>query len=107
STAPFANLDAAKRALGIGPVTPISWTLGIGDDASHALLLGRRSHSPAETYVLALEADRPPVEVKRLDGEPLGEIDAAIRVAGHWYVTTAQAAHELAATVVWLLDGSF
>ena len=110
TVAPFPNLEAARRGLGIGPVQPIQWSMGVGDDASHALLVGRRvggAGGVTETLVYALEADRPPLEVRRLDGELLGEVDATLRAAGHWYVVTGAQPHELPSTVLWLVDGSF
>jgi len=45
--------------------------------------------------------------VRRADGEPLGDVDAAARVAGHWYVATKPAPLAGAqTTVVWSIDGS-
>ena len=104
--APWTSVDAARRWLGIG-VGPTTWTLAGGDDADHALLLGRRgSTSPATTDVLVLESERAPFEVRRPGGDPFLEIDAALRVAGRWYLATPQAPGELAATVVWLVEGT-
>jgi hypothetical protein len=45
--------------------------------------------------------------VRRADGQPLPDVEAATRVLGHWYVATAQAPLELPATVVWEIEGSF
>jgi hypothetical protein len=104
--APWSGLDAARRWMGIG-AGPTTWALATGDDADHALLLGRRaSVSPATTDVFVLESERAPVEVRRPTGDPFLDVDAAIRVAGRWYVATPQAPGELAATVVWLVEGS-
>ena len=103
--APWASLDAARRWMGIGAV-PTTWALAPGDDADHALLLGKRSTAPPTTDVLVLESDRAPVEVRRPGGDPFLDVDAAVRVAGRWYVATPQAPGERAATVVWLVDGT-
>jgi hypothetical protein len=90
--------------IGAGPTT---WALATGDDADHALLLGRRaSNSPPTTDVFVLESERAPVEVRRPSGDPFLDVDAATRVAGRWYITTPQAPGERAATVVWLVEGA-
>jgi hypothetical protein len=54
--------------------------------------------------VFELEADRPPIELVRADGEPLGELLAATRTAGHWFLATAAPATDLLATIVWQVD---
>jgi hypothetical protein len=78
--------------------------VAVGDDGRHGLLIARRT-SPIEAVVIELEADRPPLEVKRADGEPFGEIESAVRASGHWFVTTTQSAGEIPAAVVWLVEG--
>jgi hypothetical protein len=55
--------------------------------------------------VLVLETDRAPLEVHRPGGDPLPDVEGAVRAGGRWYLATAQPAGELSATVVWLLDG--
>lgn len=75
----------------LGQITrPVSqWSVVAGDDTTHMLLLARRNASgasPMDTVAFELEADRPPFEVHRLDGAVIGEIDAAVRMQGHWYV---------------------
>jgi hypothetical protein len=80
-----------------------------GDDSSHALLVASHRNARAEGTVFELEADRAPLEVRRANGDPIGEIDAAVHAAGRWYVATSSAAG--AGTpgplqaVVWQLDG--
>jgi len=81
------------------------WTLTTGDDADHALLIVRRLSSPPSSDVVALETDRPPLEVLRPGGDPFPEVEAAARIGGRWVLATAQVTGELAATVVWLVDG--
>jgi hypothetical protein len=106
TVAPFASLDDAIRNVGAS-YGGSQWVLATGDDASHALAIGRRSPGYGQSSLLVLDADRPPLEVRRSDGEPLTEVDAAARVAGHWYVVTKPA--QLAGaqtTVIWSLDGS-
>lgn len=96
-SAGFPTLDAAHHAL------EVSWSMGLGDEPSTALLLGRRPGQ--ETTAFELEADHTPLEVRRADGEPFGQVDFATRAAGHWYLATRQAYGELAASVLWRVDG--
>jgi hypothetical protein len=91
----------------MGPTGPIQWSFAPADDDAHALLVGRRSSQTGlDAVVYALEADRAPIDVRRGDGEPLAEVDAAVRMGGRWYVASSQSAHELPATVVWVIEGS-
>ncbi len=107
AAAPFTSLDDARQRL-----QTIQWSVATGDDPAHALVLGRRHNGQAqETMVLAVEENRPPVEVRRADGELLGEIEAALRVGGRWFVTIPSAQYgqqqpELQSTAVWVIDGS-
>ena len=103
--APFANADAAARGLVTQPAanTALGWTFASGDDGGHALLFGRHG---AETTVLELDGDRPLAQLYRVDGEPFGEIDSAVRASGRWYMATAQGAGELPAEVLWQVDGT-
>jgi hypothetical protein len=107
SIAPFATLDAARRALlGGSPVT-LNWSLAIGDESTTALLIGKRiGVLPGVTGVFALEAERSPLEVHRADGEPFADVDSAIRASGHWYLVTGPSAGEPRAAVVYRVDGS-
>jgi hypothetical protein len=75
------------------------------DDVDHALLSGRRLYGGARGNLVVLETNRPPLEVHRSGGEPVADLDGAVRMAGHWYLATPQAAGELPALVVWLVDG--
>jgi hypothetical protein len=43
--------------------------------------------------------------VVTFDATPLPDFEAAIRIAGRWYLTTPQRGAERKATVVWTLDG--
>ncbi len=111
--APWASLELAARALAGAASGSPEWTLVPGDDPDHALLIERRaglagsvSSNPGVVAVEVLEADRAPAEVKRAEGEPLPDLQGAVRSGGRWYVATAQAPGEPAATVVWLLDGA-
>jgi hypothetical protein len=110
--APWANLEQASRALN-STVVPAEWTFVPGDDPDHAVLVERRaglvgsvSTTPGMVALAILEADRAPVEVRRVDGGLLPEVQGAVRSAGHWYLATAQLEGEPAATIVWLVDGS-
>ena len=62
-----------------------SWQMASADDPRHALLVARRTLS--DSIVLALEADRPPVEIRRADGEPFASLDAAVHLGGRWVLT--------------------
>jgi hypothetical protein len=103
--APWTSVDAARRGLQVNTGGANGWTLASGDDADHALLVVRRLASPVSTDVVVLETDRPPLEVHRPGGDPFPEVEAAARIGGRWVLATVQAAGELAATVVWLVDG--
>ena len=93
--------------LGGQPQRPISlWSLVPGDDATHALVIARRSSYGSSNYdsvVVDLEADRPPVEVHTASGLPLPEIDGAVRASGHWYI--AGWAADPSTTVVYEIEG--
>ncbi len=105
--APRVVVESSRFATGGGVARPVSssaWSVVIGDDSRHALLVARRS-SPLEAVVVQLETDRPTVELRRTDGEPFGEVESAVRSAGHWYIATAQGPGELAASVVWVVEG--
>jgi hypothetical protein len=110
--APWSSLDVAARTLGGG--SPIGeWTLVPGDDPDHALLIERRgamgngvASTPGTVGVQTLEADRPPVDVKRPDNHDLPDLQGAVRSGGRWYVSSAQPSGEPAATVVWVLEGA-
>jgi hypothetical protein len=114
SPAPWPSLEGAARALGGSTGGIPEWTLVPGDDADHALLIERRAglltslaggagnQSPS---LEILETDRAPIEARRAGGEPLPDLQGAVRTGGRWYVATSQIAGEPSATVVWLLDG--
>ncbi len=60
--------------------------LGFGDDKDHALLALRTyQNGRAETLLFALETNRPPVELRRLDGEPFTDFESATRMNGQWF----------------------
>ncbi len=110
--APWSGLSAAARAMGSSVGTLPEWTVIPGDDANHALLAERRSalvstvqSSPGDVTVVALETDRLPVDVRREGGALLPDLQGAVRSGGRWYVSTTQPPGEVAATVLWVLDG--
>jgi len=103
---PWASLDGAGRALGVGLGTPMLWVVAESDDPDHALLLARHTTVATTAEIFLLEAGRPPAEARRAGGDPFPEVEAATRVGGRWYVATAQSPGELAATVVWSFDGA-
>jgi len=78
-----------------------------GDDAAHALLVGRRTMRNNEIVLFELEGDRAPVELRRMDGEPFGEIEAYVRAAGRWFFATPVYSPTAApATAIWQVDGA-
>jgi hypothetical protein len=103
--APWPSQEAARRAFGQAGGQPTMWVLAPGDDADHALLVARRTLGTPSADVVMLESDKAPVEVRRPGGDPFPDVEGATRAAGRWYIATSQSAGELAATVVWLLDG--
>lgn len=103
--APWGSRDAAARFLGLMPAAVGAWNVLPSDDPDHGLLVVRRSWGPRGYDVLALEADRAPAEQHRSTGEPFAEVLGATRVAGRWYLATAQSGTERPAIVVWALDG--
>lgn len=108
TTPPQFVLDMTKIGSGYsyGIISNSSFQLAPGDDGAHALLIGRRI-ARTEGLVFELEADRAPVEVRRADGEPFGEIEGVVRVAGRWYVATqATSATGSLVTVIWQIEGS-
>jgi hypothetical protein len=103
--APWTSIESARRALHLNTGPANGWILAAGDDADHALLVGRRLTPLATSDVVVLETDRGPSEVHRPGGEPFPEVEAAVRSSGSWYMATAESPGELPATVVWLVDG--
>jgi hypothetical protein len=106
SAAPWSSLESARRALGQGLGAPVGWMLAPGDDAEHALLIARRTMGAPSAEVWALTTDQAPVAVQRPGGDAIPDIEGAVRIGGRWVLATVQPASELAATVVWVLDGS-
>ncbi|HEX7664611.1 MAG TPA: hypothetical protein VF407_08875 [Polyangiaceae bacterium] len=101
---PSVVIDSSHFASQFGAPHPVgSWMMVPGDDALHALLVAKRQQ-PQDTIVLALEADHPPIEIKRADGEPFGELDAAIRMRGRWFF--AEESDTASASTIWEADGT-
>ena len=116
---PFAGWPEIHASLAVAPPTPIidltrgagyqwngglSWQLATGDDATHAVLVGRRRGTDVVLY--ELEADRAPVEIHRADGEPFGDVEALVRAGGRWLVATAPMATSGAlVSIVWQVEG--
>ena len=73
TTAPWGSRELAAHALGLGQGPSAQWLLVPGDDPDHALLVLRHSVGTAGAQVLALEADRPPTEVRRPTGDPFAD----------------------------------
>ncbi|HEY2510845.1 MAG TPA: hypothetical protein VGI39_08315 [Polyangiaceae bacterium] len=102
--APGLLWEAARAGSGLSMALPFLWNVAIGDDASHALLIARKS-ARSDVNVFELDADRAPLEIRRADGEPFGEIDSALRTQGRWYIATSPAGGEGSDAVVWQVEG--
>jgi hypothetical protein len=62
-----------------------------GDDATHALFVVHRYGGMGnEAIIVEAESERPPTIVHRIDGQALGDLESAVRMAGHWYLATAE-----------------
>lgn len=82
-------LDAARFTSPSAVPVLATWQLGASDDGAHALLAARKSSGRGfETTLFELEEGRAPVEVRRADGEALGELESSVRMGGRWYVAT-------------------
>jgi len=102
--APRVVIESSRFATGGGVTRPVaSWAVEPGDDAQHALLIARRM-APTDAVPFELASDRPPTEIRRADGEPFGEVEAAVRAGGKWFIASTQNGGELPATVVWEVD---
>ncbi|MBX3260563.1 MAG: hypothetical protein KF782_12790 [Labilithrix sp.] len=78
--------------------------LAQGDDAAHALLVGKRA-GRAEGLLYELEAERAPIEVRRADGEPFGELEGVVRAAGRWFIASPSSGAAAPTTLVWQIEG--
>jgi len=98
-----------------GYITQPIQTLGFvpGDDADHALATLQRystSTGANETILVELAADRPATEIHREDGQALGDLESAVRMAGRWYLATSEPAttpgqaQTLAWTGIWVVE---
>jgi hypothetical protein len=91
---------------GYGGISGANFQLAPGDDPGHALLVGKRIIR-SEGVVFELEADRAPVEVRRADGEPFGEIEGIVRAAGRWFIATPPGPGTTSpTTVIWQIEGA-
>jgi hypothetical protein len=108
SPAPSLLVDSIRA--GSGPFFPVGWSIALGDDPSHALLLASRRGLHAEATAFELDADHAPVEIRRAAGEPMGDIETAVRAGGRWYLASAPppfaAKGGRLETIVWQVDGS-
>jgi hypothetical protein len=105
--APAPLVEMARFGAGNAYTTlmPLTYGLVPGADAAHVLLLASRT-GRSEQLLYALEADRPPVEVRRADGEPFtGWVSATMQTGGAWYLATPSAQGELSTTVIWRVEG--
>jgi hypothetical protein len=103
TTIPSPAPSLVSSAARLGAVRTLRWSLLAGDDGSHALLTTHRKRD--ETSVFELEADHAPMEIARADGEPFGDVDAAVRVGGRWYLATAPRTGERMEATVWEVEG--
>lgn len=101
SALPNVIVEHARASSGM-PVLS-SWSLISGDDDQHALLIARR-FGRTDSTVFEVEPDHAPVEVRREGGDPLGDIDAAVRTGGHWFLAHTTTGGGFA-TIIWRVDG--
>jgi hypothetical protein len=106
TAAPWTSLDGARRTFGMTSGAATILAVAEGDDPDHALLLARHPTSAPTVDVFLLETDRPPIEARRPSGDPFPDIEGATRIGGRWYIATVQSPGELAATVVWSIEGA-
>ena len=93
--------ESTNFTMGVAPRYLQNVAIVPGDDDAHALLVVRRGAGTPSAYVAAeLESERPPAEVHRADGTPIGDIESAVRMSGRWYVATSEAAR----SVVWEVE---
>jgi hypothetical protein len=79
--------------------------LAFSDDGDEAIWVIQRYGPRSEMAgALLLQADRPIVEIRRADGEPLPSVEAAVHVGERWYLATAAGSSGAAATVIWEVD---
>jgi hypothetical protein len=96
STSFFAGFQPASSAI----------MLAVGDDPTHALLVGRRNQR-TDLVVYDLSPERPPVEVRRADGQPFGAIEAAVDTPHGWVLATQPAPGSGGAhSIVWRVEGN-
>lgn len=106
SAPPSLVIDSSHFANAFGVTRKVdSWTMIAGDDPQHALLIARRQ-SPQDTVVFSLEADHPPIEIRRSDGEAFDAVDAAIRMRGRWFLASPSEGGGAAEIVLWEADGA-
>jgi hypothetical protein len=104
SPTPPVLLDAARFSSSTALPISATWSLGVGDDGTHALLAARRANNGRnETTLFEVEDGHSPVELRRADGEPFGDLDAALRAGGRWYVATPPSSDWT--SIVWQVDG--
>jgi hypothetical protein len=99
---PWPTQDATLRALARNGPNPALTVVGSDEPGRALLAAGRR---PAGFELYALDTGRPPRPIHRADGDVFPDILSAVLVAGRWYLATSSLASQIAATVVWEIDG--
>jgi hypothetical protein len=82
-----------------------SWpySVAFSSDGAHALLGARVNvANRAELLLYDLEAGGTPSEIRRVDGDPIGELEATTWVGGQWYFAAAGPAE----TTVYVSEGT-
>ncbi len=82
--APFRNADSARAELGVRRAGLTDWTLIVAEDPSHVLLLARRPGHAID--IAALDEGGAQAPIQRIDGEPWGAVDAALRLGSVWII---------------------
>jgi hypothetical protein len=99
--APFRSAEGARADLGLGRSGPASWTLVVGQEPSHALIVTRRPGHALD--LAAVDEGGAQVPIRRVDGEPWGAIDAALRVGSEWLIAAPESSQR-AAVVLYRAD---
>ncbi|MCL2777478.1 MAG: hypothetical protein FWD73_05690 [Polyangiaceae bacterium] len=103
---PVAYFFSTNASFGSNMQMNGGWQIAPGDDATHAMLVGRsRSFGTPSPLLVELEADRRPLLVKRTNGEPLPAVEGLVRTAGRWFLATVDPTEPVTTTIIWQVEG--
>ncbi len=104
TAAQFHDAEDARGELGAGRMGPVTWTVVVGEDVSHALLVAWHHARGAERELFALDEGGRLAPIVRLDGGRWGEIEAGLRVGSEWIIAQHDDARP-GATALFRADG--